>query len=136
VLLAAAIAAPSLAHPFTRGEDAVTPADAVATAARLRLEGPVFNGERFGGYLAFAGVPTFIDGRIEMYGDDFLGRQVAAERGDAVSLRQILESYGIAWTLLPPEAAAVRVLDRLPGWVRKYADERAVIHKRIGTSSN
>ena len=48
---------------------------------RMRLTGPVFNNEGFGGYLIFSGIPTFIDGRIELYGDAFLARYLEAEHG-------------------------------------------------------
>ena len=37
---------------------------------RLGLAGPVLNSQPFGGYLAYRGVPTFFDGRIEMYGNE------------------------------------------------------------------
>jgi hypothetical protein len=90
----------------------------------------VFNSETFGGYLAFAGVPDFIDGRVEMFGNDFLAADVAAESGDGAALTRLLGQYGITWTLLAPEAGAVPVLDRMPGWRRVYADPYAVIHVR------
>ncbi len=45
---------------------------------------------------------------------------------------EILARYQIAWTLLPPAIGAAGVMDRLPGWERVYADNRAVIHRRAG----
>jgi hypothetical protein len=90
----------------------------------------VFNSETFGGYLAFAGVPEFIDGRVEMFGNDFLAADVAAESGDEAALSRLLDRYGVTWTLLVPEAGAVGVLDRTRGWRRVYADPYAVIHVR------
>lgn len=129
--LAVAVAAPTALRPIARVDDAVTPGTAVAAAGRFGLAGPVFNAEAFGGYLIFRGVPDFIDGRIEMYGDDFLAQDAAAERGDAAAVADILARYRIGWTLLSPQAGAVAVLDRLPGWQRIYADAYAVIHRRI-----
>src|SRR5205807_2021640 len=79
--LAAAVALPTALAPIVRSDDAVTPGAALAAAERLGLSGPVFNSEGFGGYLMFRGVPTFIDGRIEMYGDAFLAKDFQAERG-------------------------------------------------------
>lgn len=128
--LAVVLALPTALHPIER-DDAETPAAALAAATRLGLSGPVFNSERFGGYLIFRGVPSFIDGRVEMYGNDFLAKDYQAERGDAAALEELLARYHIAWTLLLPEAGAVGVLDRLAGWERVYADKRAVIHRRI-----
>jgi hypothetical protein len=132
--LAGAVAFPVIAHPITRSDDKATPASAVAAARGLGLAGPVFNGEAFGGYLAFAGVPDFIDGRIEMFGNDFLAADVAAESGDEGALSRLLARYGITWTLLAPEAGAVAVLDRMPGWRRVYADPYAVIHVRAAAA--
>jgi hypothetical protein len=130
LLVAVALALPTALYPIVRTDDAVTPGAALGAAQRLGLSGPVFSGETFGGYLVFRGVPTFIDGRIEMYGNDFLAKDYQAERGSAAMLSEILERYHIGWTLLAPELGAVGVLDRLPGWERAYADDRAVIHRR------
>lgn len=134
--LALAIAWPTLAGPLARGDDAVTPSSALAAAQRLGLSGRVFNAERFGGYLVFAGVPTFIDGRIEMYGNDFLAREVAAEYGDDAALMTLLDQYRIGWTLFPPQSGAATTLDHSSGWRRLYADDYAVIHGRAGSGPN
>ena len=129
----AALAAPTLLQPVIRADDAVTPGAALAAAQRLGLSGPVFNSEGFGGYLIFSGVPVFIDGRVEMYGNDFLAEDFVAERGGEDALAQLLARYHVAWTLLRPEAGAVLVLDHLAGWQRVFADRQAVIHRRIET---
>ena len=131
LVLAIVLAEPILARPFDRGDGLVTPAAAVTAAGRLALPGPVFNAERFGGYLVFAGIPSFIDGRIEMYGNDFLARAAAAENGDEATLRALLSEYSIGWTLLPPQSGVAAVLDRSPGWRRVYADDYAVVHARL-----
>jgi hypothetical protein len=75
-------------------------------------------------------VPAFFDGRIEMYGADFLTRAAAAERGDASVLVELLSRYRIGWTLLVPSSGAVAVMDGLSGWQRVYADDYAIIHRR------
>jgi hypothetical protein len=129
-LVGAAIVLPTMFHPIARADDAVTPGTALLAAAQMRPSGPVLDQEGFGGYLIFRGVPTFIDGRIELYGDAFLATYLKAERGDEAVLNQLLDRYRIGWTLFAPEAGAVAVLDRLPGWRRVYADAYAVIHLR------
>jgi hypothetical protein len=128
---AAALVFPMALSPVDRSDDAVTPASGLAAAERFGLAGPVLNSEPFGGYLAFRGVPTFIDGRIEMYGNDFLAEDVAAERGDAPVLKDLLARYRIGWTLLLPQSGAAAVMDRQEGWERVYADKYAVIHRRL-----
>jgi hypothetical protein len=133
LILAVSLAAgsPLLLRPLDRADDPVTPASALAAAARLGLEGPVFNSEVFGGYLTFRGIPTFIDGRAELYGNDFLDGYLMAERGDEPTLSALLARYGVTWTLLKPQQGAVSRLDALPGWRRVYTDAEAVIHMRL-----
>lgn len=129
-VIAAVVALPTVLAPIVRGDDTVTPATALAAAQRLGLSGPVLNSEIFGGYLVFRGVPSFFDGRIEMYGNDFLVKAVAAERGSAAALGELLARYRIAWTLLEPSSGAVAVMDGLAGWQRVYVDDYALIYRR------
>src|SRR5712691_11879734 len=134
--LAVALALPTALRPIVRTDDAMTPGAALAAATRLGLSGPVLNSEMFGGYLIFRGVPVFIDGRVEMYGNDLLAKDYQAERGDQAAVKELLARYHIAWTLFLPGAGAVGVLDRLAGWERIYADDRAVIHRRTGPAGH
>ena len=107
-----------------------TPEAAVANAD-LAKAGPVLNDYSFGGYLIFAGIPTFIDGRAELYGGQFIARynrDVALTKlGDFLEL---LDQYKFGATLLALETPAVALLDRLPDWQRVYSDDVAVVHKR------
>jgi hypothetical protein len=128
--VAVAISLPGLLWPIKRGDDRITPAVAVAAAERMGLRGSVFNSEGFGGYLIFRGVPTFIDGRAELYGNAFLARYLEAEGGSERALNALLERHGITWTLLAPEQGAAQRLDNLRGWRRAYSDSHAVIHTR------
>src|SRR5262249_47721267 len=66
IALGIVVSVPVLLRPIDRSGDAVTPQSALAAARGLHLAGPVFNSEAFGGYLTFSGVPTFIDGRVEL----------------------------------------------------------------------
>jgi hypothetical protein len=102
----------------------------------MQLQGPVFNSYAFGGFLIFRGIAPFIDGRAEVYGDDFLSHFSAAIAGNERVLGGILERYAITWTLLSPSDGATRALDRMPGWRRVYADDWAVIHVRAAASAS
>jgi len=135
LVLAVAASLPLLLRPIARADDRVTPASALAAAARMGLDGPVFNAEGFGGYLTFRGIPSFIDGRAELYGNAFLDQYLAAEGGGEQALATLLDAYGITWTLLAPQQPAVSRLDTLPGWRRVYADAIAVIHVRSTAQS-
>jgi len=129
MVVAVAASLPLLLAPIARTDDRVTPASALAAAARLGLDGPVLNSEGFGGYLIFRGVPTFIDGRAELFGEAFLNRYLAVEGGSEPALAAVLDAYGVTWSLMAPNQAATSRLDAL-GWQRVYADAVAVIHTR------
>ena len=107
------------------------PSTAMAYVKQAGLGGRVLNHYDFGGYLIHAGVPTFIDGRGELYGRDFVRRYA-----DTIGLRggepleQLLQRNRIDWTFMPPDQPANRLLARLPGWRQAYADEAAVIYVR------
>ena len=111
----------------------VTPQAAIAEA-NLAKAGPVLNDYSFGGYLIFAGIPTFIDGRGELYGGPFINRyNRALALIDLEDLLKLLDEYRIGATLLAPSTPAVALLDRLPQWQRVYSDDVAVVHKRRDT---
>lgn len=114
-----------------RPEDSATPAAAVQAVRKARLTGPVLNEYGLGGYLIYAGIPPFIDGRADMYGDDFLREYMeAVSLNSPDGLPRLLKKYHIEWTLLLPESPAVALLDHLPEWRRLYADKTAVVHVR------
>lgn len=106
-----------------------TPEAAVHAAFAAGAGGPVFNSYDFGGYLVYKGVPVFIDGRADMYGDALLKRYMeAVHLADSEKLPHILSDYRIGWTLFEPGTPALVLLDRLPGWRRVYEDAVAVVH--------
>jgi hypothetical protein len=128
-LLAALLAATRLGTPIVRTDGPTSPVTALAhTPASLRAQ-PVFNDYGMGGYLIFAGVKPFIDGRADMYGDTFVEDYFAAD-SDPDRLQRTLDHYGVAWTILDPHGASAAALDRSPGWKRLYADRFAVVHAR------
>ncbi|HKT16642.1 MAG TPA: hypothetical protein VJR47_01285 [Stellaceae bacterium] len=110
----------------------VAPKDALAAATAAGAIGPVFNAYDFGGYLVFAGVAPFVDGRVDVYGDAFMEQYADAVAARGQALPRLLDRYHIAWTLLQPQMPAVAALDRSPDWVRVYGDANAVVHRRRG----
>jgi len=127
--VAAAVTGITLGSGIGHGPDAHTPRAALAAVAAHHIEGPVFNFYDFGGYLIFSDIKPFIDGRY-FYGDAFIKQDYELTYGLSDRLPQLLDEYGITWTLLPPEAPAVGVLDHLADWRRLYADKIAVVHVR------
>jgi len=111
-----------------------TPEAAMASAG-LGTTGRILNDYAFGGYLVFAGVPTFIDGRGELFGGQFITRyNRALSLADLADFIKLLDEYKLDATLLAPDTPAVALLDRLPDWQRVYSDDVAVVHKRLDSS--
>lgn len=122
-------------HSIQPGQDN-TPVKALAAARAAGAQGPVLNSYNFGGYLIHQGVPVFIDGRADMYGDPFLQTYVeAVQLKTGNSLSSLLSKYRIGWTLLTPGTPAIALLDTLPGWQRVYTDDVAVVHRRTEASA-
>ena len=118
------------AHPASIN----TPAAAIA-GADVAGAGPVLNDYAFGGYLIYAGIPTFIDGRGELFGGHFIDRYNRdISLADLKDFLKLLDDYKIRSTLLAPGTPAVALLDRLPEWQRVYGDDVAVVHKRRAAS--
>jgi hypothetical protein len=115
---------------YAHENPAIAPTSALGAAKQAGPRGPVFNDYDFGGYLIFEGVAPFVDGRIDLYGDDFMRAYAAALAADGDALPRLLDRYRIAWTLLKPDEPAVATLDRDPAWERVYADASAVVHRR------
>lgn len=124
-LAAAGIAVVVLGRGIER-TDRFTPAAALAAVEARRIHGPVFNAYNFGGYLVFRGYAPFVDGRADMYGNEFMSKFLALDE-----LPGLLERYRIAWTILEPTNPRTPVMDALPGWRRVHADALAVVHVRL-----
>ncbi len=125
-----------LATPFHRPDSAGVPMTALAKLPPALRGQPVFNEYSFGGLLVFNGIAPFIDGRSDMYGDAFTSDYVRIANGDIARWRAAEAKWKFGWTILPPDAGLVALLDREPGWRRLYADKWAVIHvsERAGLS--
>jgi hypothetical protein len=107
------------------------PSAALDYVREAGIKGRVFNHYGYGGYLIRAGIPTFIDGRGELYGGDFIKRYVEAVnlRGDE-PLETLLDRYRIDWTFLANDLPANQLLAHLPGWHKAYGDDQATIFVR------
>jgi hypothetical protein len=114
--------------------DDTAPTAALAFAREAGLtEGRVLNHYGYGGYLISVGIPTFIDGRGELFGGEFIRKYAEAIHltgGDPNLLGSMLERWDISWTLLLRNEPANKLLARLPGWQPAYADDKAMIFVR------
>jgi hypothetical protein len=108
----------------------ITPTEAIRSIDTTRA-GPILNDYDFGGYLDFVGIPPFIDGRSELYGQSYILRyDRALSLQNLPDFLRLLDEYRVQTTLLAPSTPAVGLLDRLPEWKRVYADDIAVVHSR------
>ncbi|RYX99096.1 MAG: hypothetical protein EON84_01985 [Bradyrhizobiaceae bacterium] len=134
ILMVGTIAVASL-RSYTPSERAA-PVAAVDALKKLHVS-RVFNDYDFGGYLIWRGVPTFIDGRTELFGE-----QLMVDHNDASGLTKpdnlfrLLKDYDIDATFMRTESAATKLLDRIDGWEKVYSDDLATIHVRKGAPSN
>lgn len=113
--------------PTSRSDDRVSPMAALASVPASLKNQPVLNQYDLGGYLIFQGVKVFVDGRTDLYGDEFLAGYDLMMKPDRVALMDGLARWHIAWTILPPGPQA-KMMDTLPGWHRSYSDAFAVVH--------
>ena len=128
--LAVLLAGARLALPIARGNSATAPKAALAAVPAAIRDKPVLNSYAFGGYLIFDQIHPFIDGRADMFGDDFLALYGRVQDGDAEAVADVLKRYDIGWTIFTPDQKIVAHLDQEPGWRRLYADRYAVVHVR------
>lgn len=112
------------------------PAGLLDAARMAGVKGRVLNDYNWGGWLIFSGLPVFIDGRADVYGDALFRPYVnALEQRSPGELEALLAKHRIDWTLLKAGTPALDVLDRLPGWRRVHADAQGVIHARVADAS-
>ncbi|HEY0085751.1 MAG TPA: hypothetical protein VGB65_07545, partial [Allosphingosinicella sp.] len=119
-----------LAVPVVRTDSANTPKTAFEGIPAQVKATPVLNEYGFGGYLISKGQKVFIDGRADMYGDDFAGRYFEMVTPNEARLDEALARYGIGWTIFPPTHPVAGLMNDKPGWTRLYADRFAVVHVR------
>jgi hypothetical protein len=118
------------AMPAQRPEDPLTPIRALAAVPRELRGQAVYNDYVFGGYLIFAGVRPYIDGRADMYGDKFVLNYVSIKNLPLAGIESELDRRGAKWTILQASSRVPTILDGSPRWVRVWSDKYAVVHIR------
>jgi small-conductance mechanosensitive channel len=109
----------------------IAPAAAIDFVKRNNITGNVFNSQLFGGYLIWSGIPVFIDGRLEVYGDAFERKYAhTLELTNVSEAYAVLDEYKVAWAILNPYEPLSSELARNATWEKAYADADAVVFVR------
>ena len=128
LILAGAVTAYSWQAINTGPPKSISPHAALDFVGRNGITGNVFNSSSFGGYLIFVGIPTFIDGRIPPYTDDFVRRYAnAVTLKDIDDAFRLLDEYKVRWVLLLPEEPLGKALARSALWDKVYSDDYSVV---------
>ncbi|MBC6934942.1 MAG: hypothetical protein DWB42_03800 [Chloroflexi bacterium] len=107
----------------------------VKVAEYLRDEdpaGPMFNSYNWGGYLMFMlpDEPVFVDGRTDLYGDEFLTNTYLRTATGGDGWRETLNRYGIRLVVVEAGSGLARQLRVEPGWSLDYEDAMAAVFTR------
>jgi hypothetical protein len=88
-----------------------------------------YNSYNWGGYLIWRGVPVFVDGRADVYGDDFLFYyRRTFEIGE--DWQEPLNAFDVAYVLMERDSPLSVVLLQAEGWQEAYSDDLARVFVR------
>ncbi len=112
----------------------------VAAVEYLNEEAPqgnLFNSYNWGGYLTYFApeYPVFVDGRTDLYGDDFLTNAYLNTAMGSEGYTETLDQYGINVLLIESGSGLARELKASPDWNVAFEDNGAsVIVRRAPVS--
>jgi hypothetical protein len=112
------------------------PAAAVQYLAEHRPDGNLINAYGFGGFMIWR-LPerkVFVDGRADLYGDDFLREYTEVYLGHT-GPDPLLDRYQVRTAILEPGSGLAGVLSIKTGngsWTKVFQDDKAVIFVRPG----
>ena len=92
----------------------------------------MFNDYNSGGYLIYKlypGVPVFVDGRTDFYGNALLKDYIHIDHGDP-GWDELLAKYGVEVVLIDKELPLAKVLAVDGGWQQQFAGETEVVYAR------
>ncbi len=107
-----------------------TPHEALAHLKAINAQ-RVLNDYEFGGFMIWNGMPTFIDGRTELFGASMLANYSRAlEHAEPVALAQLLAQHRIDAVLVRSDRHSVDLFALMPGWIKVHADPVATVIAR------
>jgi hypothetical protein len=108
------------------------PLNAVAYLKANGITGNTFTDPNiWGGYLIWEtpANPVYIDGRIDMYGDEFMREYLGIIHG-ITRWQEPFDKYGVQIAIVSPTAVLRLQLEQSPQWQQVYHDEMAVVFTR------
>ena len=95
------------------------------------IKGNMLNQDNWGGYIMYAypGTKVFMDGRLDMYQQDFLDQYQKVARA-TLGWQEILDKYDVQWIVFNNKTALHNLLDASPDWDVYYRDELATVFIR------
>lgn len=94
----------------------------------------IYNHYEWGGYLIWRRIPVFIDGRTELYGDEFFLSYLKAFEARQ-DWHKPLNEYEVETVIMPYNSALATVLTTNSLWEVVYMDTQAQIFRRAGAAS-
>ncbi len=129
----ASVAAAVVMRPALAPAAGLLPTQCLAYARAQGLLGKrMLNAYEFGGYLISENVPTYIDGRAELFGSERLREYYNFQYVLADDPLFVLDRDRIDWTMLNPLTPVSKVMDGRPGWTRAFAGDNCLVHVRTG----
>jgi hypothetical protein len=92
-----------------------------------------YNSYNWGGYLIWRKIPVFVDGRADVYGDEFLTYYRQAFTG-GTRWSEPLDDFDVAWVLTESGSVLSSLLTASGRWNEVYRDELATVYQRDGAA--
>ena len=108
------------------------PLNAVAYIKEHNITGNTFTDPNiWGGYVIWAtpSNPVYIDGRIDMYGDEFVKEYLNIIWGSA-DWKEPFDRYGVKIVIIEPRSALSREIQETREWSKVFEDQMAVVFVR------
>jgi hypothetical protein len=110
--------------------DEIAPQAALAAARAVGVKGQVLNEDQFGGFLIGQNVPTYVDGRAELFAPMHYDLSMALAGRKPEALEALMADPKIGWAILPNIFPANRDFGASPVWRRVFRDEVASVYAR------
>lgn len=111
------------------------PDDAVRFLDEAGLSGPLFNTLIEGSYLVATGRKVFIDGRLEVYGDEFYDRFMRMQQAGS-TWRDAVQEFDLRAALVDLQSPLAARLASSREWNLLYFDEVAAVFQRADVPSS